>query len=225
MIETWHAAGEEWKPLSSRIVLARVKVKPENIASVPAQPLFITIVNVYTPTHKSSQEKKDEFYQDLQDTISGVKWHCIDYVILRQKDRRLCSDVSVIRNADCWTDHKLLRAIFKIETPTRASKQCIQKKFAVSALINDENKAKYIKAVVGGIEASWCPDDDAESKWEMIRDSVMKAANDVLGLEGRQQPEWFGIINQPYNTLPSGTHCFIDGRGRTNKGTNRYMTM
>lgn len=128
--------------------------------------------------------------------LGSKKWHCIDYVILRQKDRRLCSDVSVIRNADCWTDHKLLRAIFKIKRFTRTSKQCKHKKFAVSALANDEDRARYIEAVVGDIEVSWCPDDDAESKWELIRDSVVKAANVVLGLEGRQQPEWFRD-NQP----------------------------
>ena len=120
-----------------------------------------------------------------------IRDSCIDYVILKQRDRRLCSDVSVIRSAECWTNHKLLRAVFKIKRPTRVKNKCKQKKFAVSALANDKNRAKYIEAVVEGIEASWCSDDDAECKWELIRDSVVKAANDTLGLEGRQQPEWF----------------------------------
>ena len=41
---------------------------------------------------------------------SGRKqWHCIDYVIIRQMLRQMCCDVSVLRSADCWTDHKLLR--------------------------------------------------------------------------------------------------------------------
>ena len=73
---------------------------------------------------------------------------------------------------------------------------CVCVCVCVSALANDENRAKYIDAVVEGTEASWCPDDDAESKWELIRDSVVKAANNTLGLEGRQQPEWFRD-NQP----------------------------
>ena len=79
-----------------------------------------------------------------------------------------------------------------------------------------------IEAVVEGIEASWCPDDDAESKWELIRDSVVKAANDTLGLEGDSNQSGSEIINQSYkNLLPNETHCFIDGRGRTSTGTNR----
>ena len=36
------------------------------------------------------------------------QWHCIDYVIMRQRQRQMCCDVSVLRSADCWTDHKLL---------------------------------------------------------------------------------------------------------------------
>ena len=41
---------------------------------------------------------------------SGSKqWHCIDYVIIRQTPRQMCCDMSVLRFADCWTDHKLLR--------------------------------------------------------------------------------------------------------------------
>ena len=185
--------------MSSRIVVARLKSAIEG--SKYSHPVFITVVSVYAPTHRSSQERKDEFYQDLQDTISGVneddvlmivcdfnarvgssdsrddmwygirglhgvgrmnesgeallsfcalnelvimntmfekrnihkftwqhpgskRWHCIDYIILRQKDRRLCCDVSVIRNADCWTDHKLVRAQFNFKRPVRVATRC-----------------------------------------------------------------------------------------------------
>ena len=38
------------------------------------------------------------------------KWHCIDYILMRITQRKFCHNVSVIRRADCWTDHKLLRA-------------------------------------------------------------------------------------------------------------------
>ena len=36
------------------------------------------------------------------------RWHCIDYIIMKQCQRHMCSDVSVLRSANCWTDHKLL---------------------------------------------------------------------------------------------------------------------
>ena len=42
------------------------------------------------------------------------QWHCIDYIIMRQKQRSWCCDVSVLRSADCWTDHKLLCAQMRL---------------------------------------------------------------------------------------------------------------
>ena len=34
---------------------------------------------------------------------------------MHQSQRKFCRDVSVIRRADCWTDHKLLRAKVGLE--------------------------------------------------------------------------------------------------------------
>ena len=39
------------------------------------------------------------------------RWQCIiDYIMMRRSQRSWCCDVSMLRSADCWTDHKLLRA-------------------------------------------------------------------------------------------------------------------
>ena len=37
------------------------------------------------------------------------KWHCIDYAIMKQSQRRKCLDVSVMRGAQCNTDHQMLQ--------------------------------------------------------------------------------------------------------------------
>ena len=38
------------------------------------------------------------------------QWSCIDYVIMREIDRRMCSDVTVKGGAECNTHHQFLRA-------------------------------------------------------------------------------------------------------------------
>ena len=38
------------------------------------------------------------------------QWSCIDYVIMRKSDRRICSDVTVKRSAECNTNHQFLHA-------------------------------------------------------------------------------------------------------------------
>ena len=42
------------------------------------------------------------------------QWSCIDYVIIRESDRRMCSDVTVKRGAVCNTDHQFLRASMRM---------------------------------------------------------------------------------------------------------------
>ena len=39
-------------------------------------------------------------------------------VIMRQAQRKFCCDVMVLRSAECWTDHKLLRAQLRLQTPS-----------------------------------------------------------------------------------------------------------
>ena len=41
------------------------------------------------------------------------KWHCIDFAIMRQRDRR-CLDACVKRGAECNTDHQLLHIKIKV---------------------------------------------------------------------------------------------------------------
>ena len=48
-------------------------------------------------------QKKDIYKLTWQNPKSGT-WHCIDYILTCQKDRRSCLDVSVRRGAVCNTE-------------------------------------------------------------------------------------------------------------------------
>ena len=54
-------------------------------------------------------EKKDIYKYTWQHPGSKM-WHCIDYILMRQSQRTFYQDVSVIRWAEYWTDHRLLQA-------------------------------------------------------------------------------------------------------------------
>ena len=188
MVKNWKDGGKVWEPVSSRVVSARLKLSDglEGRVSGKKCPVYCSVVSVYAPTHRASQEDKDRFFDDLQRVLDGISaddvllimgdqnarvgaeddggawdgvcgrhgvgrrnesgeallswcalnglvvmntmfekkkihkytWqhprskqqHCIDYVIMRQRQRGLSCDVTALRAADCWTDHKLLRA-------------------------------------------------------------------------------------------------------------------
>ena len=75
MVSCWKNGGEVWNPVSSRIVSARLKLS-DQAAVAPtrgrSQPLFVSVVSVYAPTHRASQEDKDQFFDDLQGVADGI---------------------------------------------------------------------------------------------------------------------------------------------------------
>ena len=53
--------------------------------------------------------QKKDIYKGTWQHPKSKKWHCIDYAIVRTRDKRRCLDASVNRGAECNTDHQLLR--------------------------------------------------------------------------------------------------------------------
>lgn len=222
MSEAWKMAGGTWKAISSTLVLARVKLGSGQRRNGRQSPQYATVISAYAPMHRSTQEKKDEFFDDLQCTLDGVpeddvlllmgdfnarvgnsergdkdprwsgvrgfhgvgkmnesgealltlcalselvimnttfekkdiynhtcqhpgnkRWHCIDYIIMHQHQRKLCYDASVLRSADCWTDHKLLRAKLVLRAPRKVAKAQERKRFAVSRLRTENIQSKF----------------------------------------------------------------------------------
>ena len=43
------------------------------------------------------------------------QWHLIDYIIVRQRDLRDVCVTRAMRGAECWTDHRLIRAVLKLQ--------------------------------------------------------------------------------------------------------------
>jgi len=72
-------------------------------------------------------------------------WHCVDYISMCLSQRKFCCNVSVIRRADCWTDHKLLRAkvtIYKLR------RQCSGRYCLAGYKLCDKVHDGYNKTVV-----------------------------------------------------------------------------
>ena len=112
-------------------------------------------------------------------------------MIMRQNQKMLCSDVTVLRSADCWTDHKLLRARLRLKTPTKPAKSKTRRRYDVAALRDENVREEYNKCVRESIVREWKTEENGIRKWEIMRDGMMTAAERVLGWESRRQPDWF----------------------------------
>ena len=114
----------------------------------------------------------------------GTKcWHCIDFIVMRQVDRRLCFDVSVLRSAECWNDHKLLQARLRLNVHRHRAKSLRKWRFAVALLRDAKICSDYYVKPFKQLSDSWVQDGDGTSKWEVLRDRLLGTTGYVVGWE------------------------------------------
>ena len=74
--EAWKAAGEKWEAISSRIVVARLKLaghgQRQPGGSRERSSTFVTVLSVYAPTAKAPPGVKQQFNEELQSSLDKV---------------------------------------------------------------------------------------------------------------------------------------------------------
>ena len=115
------------------------------------------------------------------------KWHCIDFAIMWQRDRRRCLDACVQRGAECNTDHQLLRIKIKVTGKggyhhLRAKKR---KRFDVSRLTGRDETGRqlYRELVCRKTTEAWVNEGTVEENWSATQSGLVKAAEEALGHE------------------------------------------
>ena len=77
-------------------------------------------------------------------------------------------DVSVLRCADCCTDHKLLVAKVQLHIPPKSPSKKIRGHFAVTGLRESAVKMKFSMAVMDEVGEKWCAEAGGEQKWKVL---------------------------------------------------------
>ena len=80
------------------------------------------ILSLHQATICNTWFKKKDIYKQTWQHPKCKQWSCIDYVVMRQKDRRMCLDVTVKRGAECITDHQLLCTKLRLNKITHKKK-------------------------------------------------------------------------------------------------------
>ena len=75
---TWRPAGEDWRAVSSRLVVARLKWTRSSRRG--SKETFLPIFSAYAPTARAPPEVKCRFLEDLQDVVDVVPYS--DFLIL-----------------------------------------------------------------------------------------------------------------------------------------------
>ena len=115
--------------------------------------------------------------------------HMIDYCVTRQRDRQDVSITRVMRGADCWTDHYLLRSKLSLRIRPPVRRQAAKKKLNC-AILQDSEKREEFSAAVSDKLRSPLPA-GVEPGWKYIADNVAAAANETVGFATRKNKDWF----------------------------------
>ncbi|XP_068714174.1 uncharacterized protein [Montipora foliosa] len=122
-------------------------------------------------------------------------WHLLNYIIVRQRDRREVLDTRAMRGADCGTDHVMLRSSLRI---CRRKQHCRTdakppRKLNISALKGQKKQEELTQEMDENLK-DWDSNNSEnaiEEKWATLKDTVCQTASDVLGYPERKHQDWF----------------------------------
>ena len=114
-------------------------------------------------------------------------WHLIDYILVRQRDRKDILHTRVMPSAECHTDHRLVRCKASFHFKPKSKKGgAPRKKFNVFHLQSDMIRADFQENLKHHLEDSSCSDDPSPDElWNHLKAAINKSSEEVLGFSKR----------------------------------------
>ena len=121
-------------------------------------------------------------------------WHLLDYVIVRREHRR---DVRITRAMtgadDCWTDHRLIRAVMSLAILPKLRRQpkLVRPRYDVSKLCDPERVDALQESVSDKLSGSAAPENDVDGLWSETKRGLTESCAEVLGKTRQVNKDWF----------------------------------
>ena len=134
------------------------------------------------------------------------QWHLLDYVIVRQRDRRDVHITRCMRSADCWSDHRLLRSKMNIQLARKnkpARGKPLRKLNTACIPTNREEMQAKVEEALVDISITG---EDLEEDWRNFREAVYSSAASTLGHVERKHRDWFDENDAEISKLIDNLH-------------------
>ena len=92
----------------------------------------------------------------------------------------------MVKSADCWTDHKLLKAKLMLRGPPKPKKPVNRKAFAVPRPSDEKTREQHGKCVDETVSCEWCSEASGNKKWEFYWGGLRSSAEKYLGCENHR---------------------------------------
>ena len=151
------------------------------------------------------------------------QWHLIDYVIVRQRD---ISDVMItrsMRGAECWTDHRLVRATLNLRiAPLQQKRPKISRSaYNISKLRHIGHREQFQSVLDEKLSCN-APATNSGEKWSQFKEAVIDTAKSVLGPKQRSHQDWFDENDSDItNILHEKQAAYIDWQNDPNSSAKK----
>ena len=140
-------------------------------------------------------EKKDIYKFVAAPRHQNLALVLIIIILMRQGQRRRCQDVQVMRGAECFTDHRLLRAKIQIDGKIlgrkRAREPTSPKHLDVLMLKNEDTCKAFNARMEEQLGKEWPTCTGVRKKWEALVKVTKKVATQVFPVKGKRSADWF----------------------------------
>ncbi|KAI8515959.1 hypothetical protein Bbelb_067720 [Branchiostoma belcheri] len=185
---------EQWKGVIGKHGLGKVNSSGLSLLSKCAEHnLAIT----------NTMFRQDNKYKTTWMHPRSKQWHMIDYVITRQRDISDIHLTRVMRGADCWTDHRLVRTKCNIHIAPTHHKRPKQQRmtFNIAKLQSDEHLQEFQTKLDSKIAKLGTLDGGPEEKWNRLKECITATAKSVLGPKTRHHQDWFDENDESIKVL------------------------
>ncbi|XP_049595938.1 uncharacterized protein [Syngnathus scovelli] len=120
-------------------------------------------------------------------------WHLLDYIIVCQADRKEERVTRAMRGADCWTDHRLIRAklILELRPPLRKTPPC---RWLNCDALKSTHSVNLLREQIA-LQLSKIPetptDVNISATWSTLRTAIHQAVVESIGYTRRRHQDWF----------------------------------
>lgn len=122
----------------------------------------------------------------------SAHWHLIDYIIVKQKDKKDVFITKAVTGSDaCWTDHRLImsKINFNIAYKHRKSKKKTHAKFNTVTLTDSEQRQRFQDRLTENIADT--RRDSADVLWMDLSQKITETCKEELGVQKRKHEDWF----------------------------------
>ncbi|XP_068760068.1 craniofacial development protein 2-like [Montipora capricornis] len=129
-------------------------------------------------------------------------WHLLDYILVRQKDVKDVLHTRVMPSADCYTDHRLVRATARVIMRPAVKRKTPQ----IKTLQVDQLpllKEKFQSELESKLAPTEAIDTDPEKMWQDLKSTLQETTAEVVGFTTRKNKDWFDESDEEIQQLIS----------------------